>query len=77
VEWQLDDRLRAALLASYAAVAGEDASPRLPGFIVAYAAFRARYAVMAAHASPAAEGARWRRAHARYHRALARALPRC
>jgi hypothetical protein len=74
VEWDLEADLREALLAAYQHAAGEDARPRLPAFTVAYAAFRARLAVMAGHASPPDDAARWRRDHARYARALRAAL---
>jgi hypothetical protein len=76
VECALPLDLRADLLAAYRQASGEDAADRLPAFEIAYAAFRARAALMAAHACPPADALRWRRAHARYHRALRAALAR-
>jgi hypothetical protein len=74
VEWELDASLRTPLLAAYAATAGEDAADRVPAFLIAYAAFRARYALMAAHACAPDDAERWRRLQLRYRGALVRAL---
>jgi hypothetical protein len=74
VEWELGPEERETLVSAYQAASGDDPRLRLPGFEVAYAAFRARYALMAAHASPVSETSRWRAAHARYQTALRAAL---
>lgn len=75
VEWGMDDADRSLLLATYRAASGDHVGPRLAPYVVAYAAFRARLSLMAAHGSPADDAARWRIAHTRYARWLRAALP--
>ncbi|MBS1151963.1 MAG: hypothetical protein H6Q89_3661, partial [Myxococcaceae bacterium] len=49
---------------------------RLPGFLIAYAAFRARFCVLAAHGCGEADAARWRQAHCGYTEVLRSAVQR-
>jgi hypothetical protein len=75
IEFGLEAGERGALLAAYRSAAGEDPRSRLPAHEIAYAAFRACHAGMAAFASPDPDEARrLRAAAARYRRALERRL---
>jgi hypothetical protein len=74
LEWDMTEADRSLLLAGYRDAAGDDVSARLPAYLVAYAAFRARMCLMAAHDSPPADAAGWRRAHARHAAQLRAAL---
>jgi hypothetical protein len=76
VEWDLPPGGRHRLVAAYRAVAGEDPRPRLDGYELAYAAFRACASAMAAHGAPGDEAARLQADHHRYRRVLQAALVR-
>jgi hypothetical protein len=72
VEWELLPPAREYLLERYHRLSGDDAGPRLPGFLRAYTAFRLGYCRMAAEAlSGTVEEERLLRDYRRY-RALAR-----
>jgi hypothetical protein len=50
VEWQMTEQLMAEFLNLYDSASGDNAKPRIDGFIKAYAAFRVAYCLMAANA---------------------------
>lgn len=67
VEWQMDNRQVESFLTLYLERSGDDAIPRIDGFIRAYAIFRAAYCRMAANAmSGSEEQARLEKASAEY-----------
>jgi hypothetical protein len=74
IEWGLEGATRARLLETYQRLTGDDPSARLPAFEIAYAAFRARTCVMAAHGSTDEEAARWQLARRGYTETLRQAL---
>jgi hypothetical protein len=74
VEWKLAGAARARLLWAYRSASGEDPARRLPDFVIAYAAFRARYCVIAAHSCTGKDSRRWREARRGYTEALRRAI---
>jgi hypothetical protein len=76
VEWSMREDTRNELLRRYANQSGDRDVGRVAAYEVAYAAFRAAYCAMAAHAGPADEAERLRRARERYRRAGLRALLR-
>jgi hypothetical protein len=60
VEWDLSPSERALLLDAYQRSAGDDPRERLPGYLLAYASFRARLATLAVRSGDQQEGASWR-----------------
>jgi hypothetical protein len=74
VEWDLSPGARTRVIAAYQAASGDDPRPRLAPFLIGYAAFRARFCLMAAASCDSAQAGVWRRAHRGYARTLRRAL---
>jgi hypothetical protein len=74
IEWAMNPAQRARLIAAYQNVAGDDPRPRLPGYLIAYAAFRARHSLMAAQGCEPEDALRWRVHHGHHASALAQAL---
>lgn len=72
IEWDLGADARDALLRAYRRMAGggDDPAIRLSRYELAYAAFRAGFCAMAAHAAPEDDARRFQHARARYRRAL-------
>jgi hypothetical protein len=74
VEWRLGKVATARLVAAYRAASGDDPRSRLPAFVLAYAALRARVCLLAARGCGAQDAISWRHAHRSHARALRRAL---
>jgi hypothetical protein len=71
IEWALDAAETRGLLERFRALTGDDASPRLPSYRIAYASFRAG---VCSFAERAGESARWAAAGRYYRRAIEREL---
>jgi len=67
IEWQLDAAAEEAFIACYKRLSDDDVRSRLAPYTIAYAAFRAAFAQMAAHSMPgSAEAVRFERDQRRY-----------
>lgn len=75
VEWALDEGARQVLLRAYTAASGEDPTPRLAAYEIAYAAFRAAACDMAMVGAEDGERARLLHAKRAYVAALAARFP--
>jgi hypothetical protein len=74
VEWNLDGAATAALLGAYAARTNDQVGPRLPPYLLAYAAFRVGCTRMARLSASPLEARRLRRLERHYQRAIRRQL---
>ena len=76
VEWKLDDEASELLVSEYKRISGDSIEARLPGYLIAYCAFRLGFTLSAGHSmSDEAESARFRQDAGKYREKLELQLP--
>ena len=76
VEWKLDEEASELLVSEYKRISGDSIEARLPGYLIAYCAFRLGFTLSAGHSiSDEAESARFRQDAGKYREKLELLLP--